>query len=71
MVEILGRELSLIGLQENKGLDDLYLTRVTHTWKYVGLWTMVAILHGEMTHKYLGRRFPRGLNIRTEVGLMY
>ena len=33
--------------------------------------TMVAILHGEMTHKYLGRKFPGNLKSRTEVEFMY
>ena len=33
--------------------------------------TMVAILHGEMTHKYLGRKFPSNLKSRTEVELIY
>ena len=32
---------------------------------------MVAILHGGMTHKYLGRKFPGNLNSRTEVEIMH
>ena len=32
---------------------------------------MIDILHGDMTHKYLGRKFPGDFNCRTEVDIMH
>ena len=72
MVETLAEELSLIGLQLNGTKTKVLTTSTSQEASHVEICgTMVAILQGEMTHKYLGRKFPGNLNSRTEVELMY
>ena len=71
MVETLAQALSLIGLQLNGTKTKVLTTSTSKEASHVEICgTMVAILHGEMTHKYLGRKFPGNLNSRTEVELM-
>ena len=66
------QKLSLIGLQLNGTKTKVLTTSTSQEASHVEICgTMVAILHGEMTHKYLGRKFPGNLNGRTEVELMY
>ena len=66
------QELSLIGLQLNGTKTKVLMTSTLQEASHVEICgTMVAILHGEMTHKYLGRKFPSNLNSRTEVELIY
>ena len=66
------QELSLIGLQLSGTKTKVLMTSTLQGASHVEICgTMVAILHGEMTHKYLGRKFPSNLNSRTEVELMY
>ena len=72
MVEMLVQELSLIGLQLNGTNTKVLTTSTLQEASYVEICgTMVAILHGGMTHKYLGRKFPGNLNSRTEVEIMH
>ena len=72
MVETLAEELSLIGLQLNGTKAKVLTTSTSQEASHVEICgIMVAILQGEMTHKYLGRKFPGNLNSRTEVELMY
>ena len=72
MVEMLVQELSLIGLQLNGTKTKVLTTSTLQEASYVEICgTMVAILHGGMTHKYLGRKFPGNLNSRTEVEIMH
>ena len=72
MVEMLVQELSLIGLQLNGTKTKVLTTSTLQETSYVEICgTMVAILHGGMTHKYLGRKFPGNLNSRTEVEIMH
>ena len=72
LVEKLARELSRIGLQLNGMKTKVLMTCTLQEASHVEVCgTVVAILHGEMTHKYLGRKFRSDLNIWTEVELMY
>ena len=72
MVEMLVQKLSLIGLQLNGTKTKVLMTSTLQEASYVEICgTMVAILHGGMTHKYLGRKFPGILNSRTEVEIMH
>ena len=72
MVEMLVQELSLIGLQLNGTKTKVLTTSTLQEPSYVEICgTMVAILHGGMTHKYLGRKFPGNLNSRTKVANMH
>ena len=72
MVEMLVQELSLIGLQLNGTKTKVLTTSTLQEASYVEICgTMVAILHGDMTHKYLGRKFPGNLNSRIEVESMH
>ena len=68
----MAEEFSLIGLQLNGTKTKVLTTSTSQEASHVEICgTMVAILHGEMTHKYLGRKFPGNLNSRTEVEFMY
>ena len=70
---MLAQKLSFIGLQLNGTKTKVLTTSASQEASYVqicGTMTVVAILRGEMTHKYLGRKFPRDLNCRTEVEIM-
>ena len=72
MVEMLVQELSLIGLQLNGTKTKVLTTSTLQEPSYVEICgTMVAILHGGMTHKYFGRKFPGNLNSRTKVANMH
>ena len=69
MVETLAQEFSFIGLQltgtKTKVLTPSPLQKTSHVEICR---TVVAILHGETTHKYSGRKFLGDLNIRTGSG---
>ena len=72
MVETLAQKLSFIGLQLNGTKTKVLTTSTLQEASHVEICgTMVVILDDEMTHKYLGRKFPGNLNSRTEVELMY
>ena len=72
MVETLAQEFSFIGLQLTGTKTKVLTTSPLQKTSHVEICrTVVAILHGETTHKYSGRKFLGDLNIRTEVELMY
>ena len=72
VVEMLVQELSLIGLQLNGTKGKVLTTSTLQEASYVEICgAMVAILHGGMTHKYFGRKFPGNFNSRTEVEIMH
>ena len=71
MVEMLVQELSLIGWQLSSTKTKVLTTSTLQEASYVKkCGTMIDILHGDMTHKYLGRKFLGDLNCRTEVEIM-
>ena len=72
MVETLAHEFSLNGLHLNGTKTKVLTTSTLQEVSHVEIrGTMVAILNGEMRHKYLGRKFPGDLNFRTEFESMY